>query len=83
LTRDDDYTVLVREKLEEVAQAYELDGAANAAIAFVARHPANSVIVIGSGKQNRIEGAIIAVNTELDRADWYDIVAQTHRRLFF
>jgi predicted oxidoreductase len=83
LKSDDDYIVKVREKLAEIAKAYELDGPANAAISFVARHPANSVIVIGSGKQERIEGAIQAVNTELDRADWYDIVTVTHPKLFF
>jgi predicted oxidoreductase len=83
LTRDDDYIAKVREKLSEIAKAYELDGPANAAISFVARHPANSVIVLGSGKQERIEGAIKAVNTELDRADWYDIVSMTHPSLFF
>jgi len=83
LTRDDDYIVQVREKLAEIAQAYDLDGPANAAISFVARHPANSVIILGTGKQERIEGAIKAVNTVMDRQDWYDIVAQTHPKLFF
>jgi predicted oxidoreductase len=83
LKSDDDSIVKVREKLDEIAQVYGLDGAANAAISFVARHPANSVIVIGSGKRERIEGAIKAVNTELDRPDWYDIVAKTHPKLFF
>jgi predicted oxidoreductase len=83
LKSDDDLIVKVREKLAEIAHAYGLDGPANAAISFVARHPAGSVIVLGSGKRDRIEGAIKAVNTELDRPDWYDIVAQTHPRLFF
>jgi predicted oxidoreductase len=83
LTRDDDYIVKMREKLAEIAKAYGLDGPANAAISFVARHPANSVIVLGTGKKERIEGAIKAVNTELDRADWYDIVSMTHPSLFF
>jgi predicted oxidoreductase len=83
LTRDDDYIAKVREKLSEIAKAYELDGPANAAISFVARHPANSVIVLGTGKKERIEGAVTAVNTDLDREDWYDIVTMTHPSLFF
>lgn len=83
LTSEDDYCVKVRTKLSEIADKYDFDGPANAALSFVARHPANSVIVLGSGKRERIQGAIKAVNTELDRQDWYDIVTQTHPSIFF
>ena len=82
LTKDDDDQILkVREKLSEIGQAYGLDGPANAAISFVARHPANSVIVLGTGKRERIVGAIKAVNIKLDRQDWYDVVSVTDPRL--
>jgi predicted oxidoreductase len=81
LNSEDDLISPVREKLGEIAQSYGLDGPANAAISFVARHPADSVIVLGSGKRARIEGAIKAVNTEMDRQDWYDIVAVNNPRL--
>lgn len=81
LTSDDDYIVKMRAKLSEIAQAYGLHEPANAAIAFVARHPADSVIVLGSGNRDRIKGAIQAVNTELDRQDWYDIIAVTNPHL--
>lgn len=83
LTKDDDYIVKVRRKLTEIAEKYDFDEPANAAISFVARHPANSVIVLGSGKRERIEGAIKAVNTELDRQDWYDVIAQKYPNIFF
>jgi predicted oxidoreductase len=83
LTRDDEYTVSVREKLVEIAQAYGLDGPANAAIAFVARHPADNVIVLGSGKRDRVEGAIKATNTVMDRQDWYDVISTTYPKLTF
>ncbi len=83
LTKEDEYTVKVRDKLSEVASAYGLDGPANAAISFVARHPAKNTIVLGTGKRERIEGAITAVNTKLDRQDWYDIISITHPSLFF
>jgi len=83
LKRDDDYTVKVREKLSRIAQSYELGEPANAAISFVARHPANSVIVLGTGKRERIEGAIKAVNTALDRQDWYEIISATYPKITF
>lgn len=82
LTREDDeHIVQVRDKLGSIAETYGLDGPANAAIAFVARHPANSTIVMGTGKRDRIEGAIKAVNTVLDRQDWYDVISQTDPKL--
>jgi predicted oxidoreductase len=60
-----------------------LDGPANAAIAFVARHPADNVIVLGSGKRDRVEGAIKATNTVMDRQDWYDVISTTYPKLTF
>ena len=81
LTSEDEQIVQVREKLSQIAEAHDLDGPANAAISFVARHPANNTIVLGTGKRKRIEGAIKAVNTVMDRQDWYDVVALTSPRL--
>ncbi len=83
LTSDDEYVVKVRNKLTETAAAYGLGEPANAAVAFVARHPANNTIVIGSGKRERIDGAIKAANTVLDRQDWYDIISMTYPKLTF
>ena len=74
VSKDEDVAAL-RDKLSDVAKAYGLDGPAEAAIAFVARHPAAGVPIIGSGKRDRMEGAIKATNTVMDKQDWYDIVA--------
>ena len=56
---------------------YGLAGPAEAAIAFVARHPAKGVPIVGSGKRERVDGAIKAVNTVMDRQDWYAVVTET------
>lgn len=75
MTGDDEHVVRIRGVLAEVAKRNGLAGAAEAAIAFVARHPARGVPIIGSGKRERLEGAIQAVNNPLDRQDWYDVLA--------
>lgn len=77
LTSDDPEVKEIRDVLTAIAERTGLAGPAEAAVCFVARHPAGCVPVIGSGKRERIEGAIEAVNLEMDRQDWYEIVTQT------
>lgn len=77
LESDDEGIVALRKTLTDVANAYGLAGPAEAAIAFTVRHPAGGVPIIGSGKRDRIEAAIQAANTRLDKQDWYAIVAST------
>ena len=67
----------IRDLLADIAKRNGLAGPAEAAIAFVARHPAKCVPIVGSGKRDRIDGAIKAVNTVMDRQDWYAIVTET------
>ncbi|MEO8668118.1 MAG: aldo/keto reductase [Bauldia sp.] len=75
LTGDDEKTVKIRTLLTAIAKRTGLAGPAEAAVAFVARHPAGCVPIIGSGKRDRMDGAIAAVNNPLDRQDWYEIAA--------
>jgi predicted oxidoreductase len=50
-------------------------------MAFVARHPAKGVPIVGSGKRERVDGAIAAANAVMDRQDWYTIVTETSEML--
>lgn len=77
LTSDEDQVVKIRNVLSDIAQSYDLAGPAEAAMAFVARHPAHGIPIVGSGKRERIEGAIKAVSTDMDRQDWYAVVTET------
>ncbi len=78
---DDERTARIRKVLARIAERYDLPGPAEAAVAFVARHPAKGVPIIGSGKPERIDGAIKAVNTRLDRQDWYEVVTVSSEML--
>jgi predicted oxidoreductase len=81
LTSNEPRIKKIRDVLTEIAKRTGLAGPAEAAICFVARHPANCAPIIGSGKRERMEGAIKAVATVMDRQDWYEIVTQTSEML--
>jgi predicted oxidoreductase len=74
MTGTDELTVKIREVLTTVAERNGLAGPAEAAIAFVVRHPAGGLPIIGTGKRERMDAAIKAAALELDRMDWYEIV---------
>ncbi len=71
----------IRTLLTDIAGKTGLAGPAEAAIAFVVRHPAKGVPIVGSGKRERIDGAIAAVNTVMDRQDWDAVVTETSEML--
>jgi len=77
MTGDDERTARIREILAGIAERNGLAGPAEAAIAFVVRHPAKGLPIIGTGKRDRMDDAIKAAALELDRMDWYEVVAAT------
>ncbi len=77
LTSDDERIVAVRTLLGEIAGRMGLPGPAEAAMAFVARHPVKGMPIVGSSKRERVDGAIQAVNTPFDRQDWYEVVSKS------
>ena len=83
MTGDDELVVRIRNVLADIAARNGLAGPAEAATAFVARHPAKGIPIIGSGKKERIEGAIKAVNNPLDRMDWYEVLTAYDESLKF
>lgn len=82
LTSDSEAAVSMRACLAKIAEKYDLATAADAAIAYVARHPAGGIPITGSGKRDRISGAIRATNTVLDRQDWYSVLTEINPSLF-
>lgn len=77
LTGTDPKTEKIRHALTGIARTYGLDGPAEAAIAFVVRHPAKGLPIVGSGKRERMVGAIKAAAAHMDRQDWYAVVTET------
>ena len=77
LTSEEAEVAEIRALLTGIAKRMGLPGPAEAAMAFVARHPAGGMPIVGSGKRERVDGAIQALNTEFPRDDWYEIVSKT------
>lgn len=77
MTGTDEQTVKIREVLTDIAKRNGLAGPAEAAIAFVVRHPAKGVPIIGTGKRERMDDAIKAAALVMDRMDWYEVVTAT------
>lgn len=58
-----------------MAATIGLDGPGEAALAWVLRHPAAPVPVLGTGRLERIDAAIAALGcAPMDRQDWYAIL---------
>ncbi len=81
LTSDEEKVVEIRNLLTDIAKRNGLPGAAEAAMAFVARHPAKGIPIVGSGKRERVDGTIQAVNNPLSREDWYEVLHKTTESL--
>lgn len=77
LTSTDTRIEEIRTLLSEIAQRMGLPGPAEAAMAFVGRHPVGGMPIVGSGKRERVDGAIQALNAEFARDDWYEVVSKS------
>lgn len=64
----------VRKELREACERLDIDSMEQLALAWLLRHPARIVPVIGTGKIGRIEEAVGAVSIELGREDWFGIL---------
>jgi len=63
----------VREELEAIRQEVNAENIDQIIYAWVRRHPAKPLPIIGSGKIERVQAAIEALNIELTREQWYRI----------
>lgn len=58
---------------ETLSEKYNGATTSQLLLAWLLRHPANGVPVIGTTKPERIAGAADALNIELDRQDWFEM----------
>jgi predicted oxidoreductase len=72
---DDPQAVRVREALGEVGEELGYATLDQVALAWLLRHPAGIVPILGSGKVDRIRCAAAAVNLALSRQQWFTIWA--------
>lgn len=73
LFKDAQYAPL-REKLEEIRARYDVSGIDSIVYAWLMKHPANIMPIIGSGKIERVRTGLDALNVELTREEWFEIL---------
>ena len=74
LSAEGERPAAIRAALDLIAAGHGLAGPGEAALAWIARHPTLPVPVIGSGKRERIDAALKALDVDLDRQDWYGVL---------
>lgn len=64
----------LRNTLERIAGEIDAKAIDEVLYAWLLSHPANIMPIVGSGKMNRIESAIRALNLTLTRDQWFEIL---------
>ena len=76
-TGSDVQAIRVRNKLESLSVKYDGAGVDQLALAWLLKHPAKICPVLGSGKIERLEQAVLACQIELQDEDWYQVWCAT------
>lgn len=69
----DEKGLRVKKKLEEVAAGMGLDGIDKVIYAWILRHPAGIIPLVGTGKTERLRRAVDALKVPLTREQWFAI----------
>nr|WP_029249664.1 aldo/keto reductase [Microbulbifer agarilyticus] len=73
----DEDAVRVQQELKRLSAARGLnaeDGPMQLALAWLLKHPSNMIPVLGSGNPQRLEAALSALEFELDREEWFELL---------
>ncbi len=79
LFKDEQYAPL-REKLEEIRARHYASGIDSIVYAWLVKHPANIMPIIGSGKIERVQTGVDALQIDLTREEWFEILKAARGR---
>ncbi|MBM7704705.1 aldo/keto reductase [Metabacillus iocasae] len=79
-TADDERSVRVRAKLEEVGAELGAASLDQVAYAWLLAHPAMIMPIVGSGKIERIQSAVDALDLNMNRMQWFQILESSKGR---
>jgi len=74
---DDEDALRVQQELQRLTQVHGLDaenGPMQLALAWLLRHPSQMIPVLGSGNPQRLVAALAALEMELDREVWFELL---------
>jgi predicted oxidoreductase len=70
----DEKAVRLRKMLEEVGHEIGADGIDEVLYAWLLRHPAHIMPIVGSGKKDRIDAAVKSLDLSLNHDQWFSIL---------
>ncbi|SNY36591.1 Predicted oxidoreductase [Orenia metallireducens] len=73
-TSQDEKAIRVRETLEQIAKEVNAKSIDQVMYAWLLEHPAKIIPIVGSGKIKRIKSAVAAMEIELSREQWFEIL---------
>ncbi|MDT2047564.1 MULTISPECIES: aldo/keto reductase [Bacillaceae] len=79
-TAEDERSIRVRNKLIEIGEEIGAKSLDQVAYAWLLAHPATIMPIVGSGKMNRIDAAIDALDLEMNRMQWFQILEASKGR---
>lgn len=66
--------VRIKEKMVKIAAELNVDEISKIAYAWILMHPVKALPIVGSGKIERLKQAVDAMNIELTREQWFEIL---------
>ncbi|WP_350019995.1 aldo/keto reductase [Priestia flexa] len=79
-TAEDERSIRVRNKLIEIGEEIGAKSLDQVAYAWLLAHPATIMPIVGSGKMNRIDAAIDALDLKMNRMQWFQILEASKGR---
>lgn len=79
-TAEDERSIRVRNKLIEIGEEIGAKSLDQVAYAWLLAHPATIMPIVGSGKMNRIDAAIDALDLKMNRMQWFQILETSKGR---
>ncbi|MCC5893401.1 aldo/keto reductase family oxidoreductase [Exiguobacterium sp.] len=79
LFSEEDYAPL-RDTLQTIASRHDVSGIDTVVYAWLLAHPARILPIIGSGKIERVQSGVEALNIELTREEWFEILKAARGR---
>jgi len=70
----------LREKLEDISDRHKASGIDAVVYAWLLKHPAKIMPIVGSGKIDRVKTAVGALDIELTREEWFEILKAARGR---
>jgi len=73
-TRENDRTLRIRKVALELREKYGASGIDQILLAFLLKHPANILPIVGTAKMERIATAVAATQIDLSEEDWFQLL---------